>query len=381
MKKNVSGQKVGAQLVSATDGSAFTGSVTVSVTGDAGTQATGSVGSGACTHEGNGYHTYAPAQAETNYDLVAFTFTGTGAVPATVQIYTTFPQTVDNATNISAIKTTTDKFVFTVANQVDCNPYSWRGGTIPAVNVTGVPLVDAKYLLGTIFATPATAGIIDVNLKNIANAVVDSTSAQIGVNLVKTAGTALGTATAGYVPADIRRVVGNSTAATNIQNMFDGTGYAGGTIKLGVDVVSISGDSTAADNAESFFDGTGYAGTNNVMPTVTNLTNAPTNGDFTATMKTSLSAATPAVTVSDKTGFALTSAYDFAKGTVAMTESYAAQGSSMTPVEALYQAVQHLGESSISGTTKTVKKRDAATTAKTFTLDSSTAPTSITEAT
>jgi hypothetical protein len=108
MKKNVSGQKVGCQMVSASDGSAFTGSVTVAVTVDAGTQATGSVGSGACTHEGNGYHTYAPAQAETNGDLVAFTFTGTGAIPATVQVYTSFPQTVDNATNISAIKTVTD---------------------------------------------------------------------------------------------------------------------------------------------------------------------------------------------------------------------------------------------------------------------------------
>lgn len=88
MKKNVAGQVIGAQMVSATDGSAFTGSVTVAVTIDAGTQATGSVGSGACTHEGNGYHTYAPAQAETNGDLVAFTFTGTGAVPATIQVYT-----------------------------------------------------------------------------------------------------------------------------------------------------------------------------------------------------------------------------------------------------------------------------------------------------
>lgn len=40
-------------------------------------------------------------------------------------------------------------------------------------------------------------------------------------------------------------------------------------------VTQISGDSTAADNAESFFDGTGYAGTNNVIPTVTTLTNLP----------------------------------------------------------------------------------------------------------
>lgn len=102
MKKNTASQVIGAQMVSATDGSAFTGSVTCYVTGDGGTQAVGSVGSGACTHEGNGYHTYAPAQAETNYDHVAFTFTGSGAVPATVQVYTTFPQTGDNFARLGA---------------------------------------------------------------------------------------------------------------------------------------------------------------------------------------------------------------------------------------------------------------------------------------
>lgn len=102
MKKNVAGQVVGVQMNSATDGSAFTGSVTVSVTVDGGVQATGSVGSGACTHEGNGYHTYLPAQAETNGDLLAFTFTGTGAIPRTVQSYTSFPQTGDSYARIGA---------------------------------------------------------------------------------------------------------------------------------------------------------------------------------------------------------------------------------------------------------------------------------------
>lgn len=87
MIKNTAGQKVGVQMVSATDGSAFTGTVTVYVTVDAGTQALGSVGSGVCTHEGNGFHTYAPAQAETNGDHLAFTYIGTGAVPVTVQVY------------------------------------------------------------------------------------------------------------------------------------------------------------------------------------------------------------------------------------------------------------------------------------------------------
>jgi hypothetical protein len=102
MKKNVSGQVIGAHLVSATDGSAFTGTVTVYVTLDAGTQAIGSVGSGVCTHEGNGFHTYAPAQAETNGDHVAFTFVGTGAVGATVQVYPSFPQTGDAFVRLGA---------------------------------------------------------------------------------------------------------------------------------------------------------------------------------------------------------------------------------------------------------------------------------------
>lgn len=95
--KNTGSQKIGAQMVTAADGTAFTGSVTVYVCGDAGTQAVGSVGSGACTHEGNGYHTYAPAQSETNYDLVAFTFIGTGAIPATVQVFTTVVNDIADA--------------------------------------------------------------------------------------------------------------------------------------------------------------------------------------------------------------------------------------------------------------------------------------------
>lgn len=162
MKKNVSGQFVGAQMINATTGAAFTGSVTVSVTGNAGTQAPGSVGSGACTHEGNGYHTYAPAQAETNYDLVAFTFTGTGAVPVTVQIYTSFPQTGDNYarigapagasisadvaavagyidTEVAAIKAKTDSLTFTVAGQVDANIQSVNDVTVNGNGSAGTP--------------------------------------------------------------------------------------------------------------------------------------------------------------------------------------------------------------------------------------------------
>lgn len=81
------------------------------------------------------------------------------------------------------------------------------------------------------------------------------------------------------------------------------------------------------------------------------------------------------------TGATLSSAYDFAKGTVAVTESYNADGSAPTPVQALMLILQMLTEKAISSTTLTVKKLDGTTTAATFTLDSATTPTSITRAT
>jgi hypothetical protein len=63
-----------------------------------------------------------------------------------------------------------------------------------------------------------------------------------------------------------------------------------------------------------------------------------------------------------------------------MTESYRAAGVAPTLAQSLFELLAHMGDASISGTTKTLKKIDGST-AKTFTLDSSTAPTSITEAT
>lgn len=214
MKKNVAGQKVGIQMCSATDGSAFTGSVTVSVTGDAGTQATGSVGSGACTHEGNGYHTYAPAQAETNYDLVAFTFTGSGAIPQTIQIWPSFPQTGDSFaligstgsgltslatqasvntiddfldTEIAAIKTQTDKMVFTTANQLDVQVLSMAANTLTATAINADAITAAKVAadvtteLQTGLATAASiAALNNLSSTDVATAVWNAATATYG---------------------------------------------------------------------------------------------------------------------------------------------------------------------------------------------------------
>ena len=94
-------------------------------------------------------------------------------------------------------------------------------------------------------------------------------------------------------------------------------------------------------------------------------------------LKTDNLPASPAATGDAMT---LTAAYDFAKGTVAMTEAYAADGAAPTPAQALMAIQQFQQEKAVSGTTLTVKKVDGATTAATFTLDSATAPTSITRA-
>lgn len=234
MKKNVAGQKIGAQMITAADGSVFTGAVTVYVTGDAGTQATGSVGSGACTHEGNGYHTYAPAQAETNYDLIAFTFIGTGAVAATVQVYPSFPQTTDPAASIADILADTNEL------QTD-----WANG-----------------------------GRLDLILDIIA---ADTT--------------------------------------TDIPALID---------------------------------------------------SLPTNAELATALGTADDAVLAAIA---------------AIMTTAITESYRADGAAPTPAQALCELLAHMGEASIAGTTKTLKKFDGSTTAETFTLDDATTPTSITRST
>ena len=67
--------------------------------------------------------------------------------------------------------------------------------------------------------------------------------------------------------------------------------------------------------------------------------------------------------------------------TTAITEAYRANGAAPTIAQFISEILAHLGEATISGTTKTIKQLDHITAAETFTLDSATDPTSITRAT
>lgn len=141
-------------------------------------------------------------------------------------------------------------------------------GTTQAITFDGnnFQKVDVQDWLGTTVATPATGGIPDVNTKNINNVATTSVTA-INANMGTTQPTNFsGIGSTAYVKADTEQLNSQAvTAATGVT--FPATVASPTNITAGT------------------------------MTTVTNLTNAPTAGDFTSTMKTSLNAATPSANV------------------------------------------------------------------------------------
>lgn len=80
--------------------------------------------------------------------------------------------------------------------------------------------VSAIQILGTAISTPATAGILDINVKNIANAVVNTASAQIGANVVTQANIDFGalqkTSLNAATPASVQNIPATGTGLTAI---------------------------------------------------------------------------------------------------------------------------------------------------------------------
>jgi hypothetical protein len=138
--------------------------------------------------------------------------------------------------------------------------YLTATGCVPVVlvieltSVTDYP-ANMTQILGTAVSSPATAGILDVNLKNIANSAVSTASAQLGVNVVTQANIDFGATQKASITAAVPTVVAIQSGLATPTNITAGT-----------------------------------------ITTVTNLTNAPTAGDLTSTMKTSITTACTAAT-------------------------------------------------------------------------------------
>lgn len=149
MRRNIAGQSIGAQLINKTDGSnVTTGTTTVYVTGDAGTQVIGSVGAGLCTHEGKGYWTYGPATNETDFEQVSFTFENSLAVTATIQVYTTATSGPTTAASTSPTASTYD-FTLTRDRLIEM-AHQVIGVLEPGQSLDSEQLQDGIDLLGLI---------------------------------------------------------------------------------------------------------------------------------------------------------------------------------------------------------------------------------------
>lgn len=91
-------------------------------------------------------------------------------------------------------------------------------GTTQPINFTGtassaLAKSDIVDILGTAISTPATAGILDVNLKNVANATVSTSTAQLGVNIVNFGGSA-GTFASGRPEVNTTHIKGTASSGT-----------------------------------------------------------------------------------------------------------------------------------------------------------------------
>lgn len=214
---------------------------------------------------------------------------------------------------------------------------------------------------------------------------------------------------------------GNGYATATNYACIITTGTVGGTSAVGYEVGSFSIENRSALMPTTaartlVVDSAGLADANMVKAGPTGSGTAQTARDLGASVLISSGTGTGqldvtsgvvkanATTVGDKTGYALTAAYDAAKtasqagdamaltsgerttvagviGARQITEGYRSNGASPTNDQALSELLAHLGEATIAATTKTIKKFDHSTTAETFTLNDPTNPTSITRAT
>jgi hypothetical protein len=257
-------------MITAADGTAFTGAVSVLYTIDNGTQTAG--GGTAPAHEGNGYHSYTPLQAETNGDHIAFTFTGTGAILSTVQVYTTFPQTGDSFTLIGA----TGSGLTTLATQASVNV------------IDGI--VD-NILLDTAEIGTAGAGLTNINLPNQTMDIVGNITGNLSGSVGSVTG-AVGSVTGS---------VGSVTAGVTVTTNSDKTGYSISGAKTTLDALN---DIAATDVVSAGAITTLAGAVSNVTTVATTTTNTDMRGTDSALLAASINltgGAVDRVTLTDTT--------------------------------------------------------------------------------
>lgn len=138
MIRNQAGQEVSAQILNASTGAPFVGTVLCYVKVDAGALTLGTTAAGVCTSDGHGEYTYRPSADETNGANCRFTFEGTGGINQTIN----FPTTT--AAQASALQTATGSVSTPVSTII-----SDALAEIRIIGASGVPTPeDANFALG-----------------------------------------------------------------------------------------------------------------------------------------------------------------------------------------------------------------------------------------
>lgn len=240
----------------------------------------------------------------------------------------------------------------------------------------GDPVADTNTIFKAVVsdATGATVGVdaAAILADTGTDGVVVAAASKTGYSLTATTG--LGNQTAD-ITGSLSGSVGSVTGA--VGSVTGAVGSVTGAVTVGTinaNVITAGSIAASALNGKGDWNvgKTGYS-----LTATTGLGNQTAN--ITGDLSGSVGSVTGAVTVgtnNDKTGYRLD-----ATGSAALTEGYAALGAAGTLPQILYEIRSLLAEKSIAGTTLTAKKLDGSTTAETFTLDSATAPTSITRAT
>lgn len=307
-----------------------------------------------------GYYLFDLTQAETNADVLTFTAKSS---TANIVVLGAPPVVYTYPANFTATAITSGGIVQGDLQTIKTQTVTCSGGvTIPAAT-----------LASTTNITAATGITVSTNSDKTGYSLTQSFPSNFSAMSI-TAG--------GVVKADL------DTIKTQTVTCSGGVTVPAATLASTTNITSASGITVSTNN-----DKTGYSLTQSFpanfsslginasghVSRVTLCDTTTTNTDM-LTAAGVWAAATRTLTANTNLNDPSAATIATAVLTTAMTESYNTDGSPATLSQALYAIMQVLTESSISGTTLTVKKLDGSTTAMTLTLSDASTPTSVTRA-
>ncbi len=335
-------------------------------------------GGGTTAYSTDGIVFYTPTQAETNYTSFILIAKKTGCIPVSITIITTASSTP--GTVILAPTTHTSAVVPTVTTLT--NLPAITAGWLTAAGIAADAITDAKVasdvtiasVTGAVGSVTGAVGSVTGNVGGSVGSVtgaVASVTGNVGGNVVGSVGSvsgAVGSISGVTFPSNFSALGINASGHVSRVTLTETlTTYTGNTVQTGDCYPKVDTEIATIIT--------------NLATAQTSIDDLPTNAELATALAAADDAVLAAIAALNNLSSAGAASAVTTALTTALTEGYRSTGATGSVRDLLYEINQHLGESEIVGTTKTLKKIDGSTTAKTFTMNSPTTPTSITETT